>query len=405
MKRVFLILVFCGTFFWGLSAFTQQSLPNFTDLSKNVTPSVVNITTSNKPAQQPLMDSRRFGPRDPFFDDFFEKFFGGPSSLPRRSLGSGFIINNNGHILTNHHVVADSDEIIVRLSNKQELTAKVIGSDSKTDLAVIKVKSDTKLPVAILGNSDELQVGDWVLAVGNPFGLDHTVTAGIVSAKGRVIGAGPYDNFIQTDASINPGNSGGPLFNLKGEVIGVNTAILSNGQGIGFAIPINLAKDLIPQLISKGGVTRGWLGVGIQEVTPDLAKSFHLTEPTGALISNVFPESPAAQGGLVAGDIVVEYAGQPVKNAHELPSYVARTKPGTSVKMKVLRDGKEKHLNIVISKMKKEDVAQTMPSEESQELGINVRNISAAEAKDLGLPADKPGVYVTNVDPSGSAGR
>ena len=239
------------------------------------------------------------GFKDFFGEDFFEKFFGDmpKREYKQRSLGSGFIIDREGYILTNNHVVERAQSIKVKLTDSKEYDATVIGKDPKTDIALIKINAKQDLPVATFGDSDKLEVGDWVVAIGNPFGLEHTVTQGIVSAKGRVIGAGPYDDFIQTDASINPGNSGGPLFNLKGEVVGINTAIVSGGQGIGFAIPINVVRDLLPQLKSKGKVVRGWLGVVIQKVTPEIAKSFGLKETEGALVSDVAEQSPADKGG------------------------------------------------------------------------------------------------------------
>ena len=257
----------------------DKGLPSLSGLVKETKPSVVNISTTTVVKGIDLPG--RFGnPFKDFFgnDEFFDKFFGdGPGrEFKQKSLGSGVIIDKEGYILTNNHVVEKASSIKVKMSDGKEYDAKVIGKDAKTDIALIKVNAKNSLPVAALGDSDALEVGDWVLAIGNPYGLDHTVTAGIVSAKGRVIGQGPYDDFIQTDASINPGNSGGPLFNLRGEVIGINTAIISGGQGIGFAIPINMAKALLPQLKSSGKVVRGWLGVVIQKVTPELAKSFGL---------------------------------------------------------------------------------------------------------------------------------
>ena len=296
-----------------------------------------------------------FGPEGPFrdFRDFFDKFFGEmPKSYKARSLGSGFIIDPKGYVVTNNHVVEGADKIKVILVGGKEYQATIKGRDPKTDLALIQiVNPPADLPFLKLGDSDAIQVGDWVMAVGNPFGLGHTVTQGIISAKGRVIGAGPYDNFLQTDASINPGNSGGPLLNLKGEVVGINTAILASGQGIGFATPSNIAKSIIPQLESKGKVVRGMIGVQVQNVTPELAKSFGMSEPKGALVAQVNPDTPAAKAGIHRGDIIIEFNGHPIHEMNELPRMVADTAPGSKATLKVLREGKEKTLNLTITEL------------------------------------------------------
>jgi serine protease Do len=305
---------------------------------KRVKPSVVNISTTTLVKGPDLYD-RFFGQANPFRDffgeDFYERFFGDmpQREFKQRSLGSGFIIDRDGYILTNNHVVEKAQSIKVRLSDEKEYDAKVVGRDPKTDIALIKINTRQNLPVAPLGDSDSLEVGDWLIAIGNPFGLEHTVTAGIVSAKGRVIGAGPYDDFIQTDASINPGNSGGPLFNLNGEVVGINTAIVSGGQGIGFAIPINVAKELLPQLKTKGRVVRGWLGVMIQKVTPEIAKGFGLKESEGALVSDVMEGSPAEKAGIKRGDVIVSYNGKRIKEMDQLPKLVGTTEVGKKVKV------------------------------------------------------------------------
>jgi serine protease Do len=291
-------------------------------------------------------------------EDFLERFFGQPPpsgrSQQQRSLGSGFIIGSDGSIVTNAHVIENAKKIIVKLSDKREFEAKVLGKDSKTDVAVIKIDSDESLPTAELGDSEKLQVGEWVMAVGNPFGLDSSVTSGIVSAKGRYIGAGPCDNFIQTDTPINPGNSGGPLVNLRGQVVGINVAIVSQmggNIGIGFATPINLVKELLPQLEAKGKVTRGWVGIAIQQVTPDLAKAFGLEKPQGALVAKVLTGGPAERGGIKVGDIITEYDGQQVAEANEFPLMVARTQVSKEVQMKVLREGKNLSCRVTVGKM------------------------------------------------------
>ncbi|MGH7820881.1 MAG: DegQ family serine endoprotease, partial [Candidatus Binatia bacterium] len=337
----------------------------------------------------------------------FERFFG---PMPRRpfrqkSLGSGFVIDKRGSILTNNHVIEDADEIIVKLSDGTEHEAKVLGRDKKTDIALLRVEGATKAEPLTLGNSDSLQVGEWVMAIGNPFGLENTVTAGIVSAKGRHIGAGPYDSFIQTDASINPGNSGGPLINLKGEVVGLNTAIFSRSGGnigIGFATPINLAKDLIPELEAKGRVTRGWLGVLIQKVTPEIADSLGLEEATGALVADVMKDGPAKEAGIEVGDVIVEFNGQEVKESNELPLLVARTGVGQTVKVRVIRGKSEKAFEVKIGELKDEEVAVSTP-EESEAMGLTVQNLTPEIAESLGIDRTTRGVVVTAVEPGSPA--
>jgi len=385
---------------------TSGQLPDFVSLAKKMRPIVVNISTtqiSDVRGQQEF--GSPFGEEDPF-NDFWKRFFGGP--LPRgrqrqQSLGSGFIIDADGSILTNNHVVENAQKIVVKLlGDEQEYEAKVVGRDSKTDIAVIKINTKTNLPTANFGDSDKLEVGEWVVAIGNPFGLDSTVTSGIVSAKGRHIGQGPYDNFIQTDASINPGNSGGPLINLRGEVIGINTAIFSRtggNMGIGFAIPVNLAKELLPQLRGKGKVTRGYLGVLIQKVTPEIAESLGMDHGYGALVANVSKDGPAEKAGIKVGDVIVEFDGKEVKDSGDLPIIVARTPVDKKVRMKVLRDKKEVMLGVAVGELKEEEVVASVP--EKGELGMTVQKVTPQMAESLGL--EKPeGVVVTDVE-SGSA--
>jgi serine protease Do len=295
----------------------------FTNVVKAVTPSVVNISTvSKRKLVQPFYEM------SPFFDDFF-----GGRQQPRyhreKSLGSGLIISKDGYILTNDHVVKDAETVQVKLSNEKVYTGKVVGEDPKTDLAIVKITSKEELPTAVLGDSDKLQVGQWAIAIGNPFGLDRTVTVGVISATGRSnMGIETYEDFIQTDASVNPGNSGGPLLNVYGEVIGINTAIVAAGQGIGFAIPVNMAKQVVDQLIKKGSVTRGWLGVSIQPVTDELAQSFGLNKSRGALISDIMSGSPAEKAGLKQGDVVIRFDGKEIKDARQLQMIVADTRVG-----------------------------------------------------------------------------
>ena len=392
---------------------TPQLEPNsFVRLAKELNPVVVNISTTQVVKQRSGVPFPEFkSPFEDFFGDEFKSFGEAPErEFKRQSLGSGFIINKEGYILTNNHVVENAEEIIVTLSDKKEkeYKAKVIGKDARLDVALIKIDASGDLPVTILGDSDSLQIGEWVIAIGNPFGLSHTVTAGIVSAKGRVIGAGPYDNFIQTDAAINPGNSGGPLFNLKGEVIGINTAIIAGGQGVGFATPINMAKDILLQLKEKGRVTRGWIGVSIQEVTPDLAKSFGLKDKQGALVSSINKDEPADKGGIKAGDIIIEFDGKEIKEVSDLPRAVAAIPPGKAAKVKIIRDGKEKILTVTIGRMKDEGEGEVVAEGDKEEvipeklLGLSVQSITPDIARKLELK-DTEGVLVSAVKPGSPA--
>jgi serine protease Do len=322
---------------------------SFAAVARRATPSVVNVFTTHHVKVAPF--GPPLGSGDPF-DDFFRQFFPGmPREMEQRSLGSGVIIDSDGFIVTNHHVVANADEIQVKLSDTRSFPAELVGSDPRTDVALIRVRGKN-LPLAQLGNSDDLGVGDWVLAIGNPFGLEETVTAGIVSAKERVIGAGPFDNFIQTDASINPGNSGGPLIDVDGKVVGVNSAIYSRSGGsigIGFAIPINLAMRVVDQLRSNRRVVRGWLGVAMQDVTPELARSFGLPNEEGALISDIYRGGPAHRAGIRRGDVVVGFNGQPVKNSRELARSAAEIPIGNAVKIDVIREGSRRTFEVVVA--------------------------------------------------------
>ena len=384
------------------SAETPRAPGSFADLAEKLKPAVVNIsTTKTIRAGRGGQFRAPFGesPFDRYFwgDDFFERFFGDvpKREFKQRSLGSGFIISHDGYIFTNSHVVEQADKILVKLSTGKEYEAKVIGKDAKTDLALIKIKPGESLPVVEIGDSEKLRVGDWVLAIGNPFGLEQTVTAGIVSAKGRVIGAGPYDNFIQTDASINPGNSGGPLFNMEGKVVGINTAIVAQGQGIGFAIPINMAKTILPDLKSKGKVTRGWLGVSVQDVTDEIAKNLKLKDTGGALVSEVFKGDPADKAGLKAGDLITEVNGKKIKDTHELLLTIASFHVGDRIEVKVLRDGQEKSFNIAVTERKDQpEIASAR--EFSENFGMTVQDITPEIAQYLGITS-KSGVIVVDV--------
>jgi serine protease Do len=384
-----------------VSARDMSTAPaSFADLVEKLKPAVVNISTTK------VIRGGSRGQDSPFGDDFFDRFFGGddlfrrffgdtPRQYKQRSLGSGFIISRDGFIFTNNHVVEKADKIRVRLSSGKEYDATVIGKDAKTDIALIKIRAGG-LPVVEFGDSDRLRVGDWVIAIGNPFGLEQTVTAGIVSAKGRVIGAGPYDNFIQTDASINPGNSGGPLFSMDGKVVGINTAIVAHGQGIGFAIPVNMAKEILPELKTKGKVTRAWLGVSVQDVTDDMAHTLKLKGKEGALVAEVVPGDPADKAGIKTGDVIVEIDGKKVRDTHELLRIVASVPVGKKVETRILRDGRAFVLPVVVSE-RKETVQVTRKSGNAGGyFGMTIGEITPEVAEYLGL-AEKTGVVVIRV--------
>src|SRR3989441_6853760 len=369
--------------------------PNWVELATKLKPAVVNVSTKRTEGR-PQMRSP-FGPGDPF-EQFFKEF-GDQPRRSVRSMGSGFIINPDGHILTNNHVVDGTTEIMVKLSDGRELNAKILGRDAKTDLALLKVDA-TGLPTIALGDSSELKVGEPVMAIGNPFGLEQTVTTGIVSATGRVIGQGPYDDFIQTDASINPGNSGGPLINARGQALGINAAIFTQtggSVGIGFAIPTSLAKPVLTQLAAAGHVTRGWLGVGIQPLTADLAKSFRLTRTDGALVTSVSEGSPAAKAGLKEGDVIVEYDGRPVGRAGDLPRAVAETPVGRAVPVKVVRDGKPLTLTATVGRLEEAREAKAEPAPGEPALGVTARTLTPTVAQQLGL-REQRGVLVVGVN-------
>ncbi len=383
----------------------QYVSPDFVELAKKLKPSVVNIRTAKviKPKQR-MQRPRMQSPFDNFFDDFFGQLDQSPQR-PRREqgLGTGFIISPDGYVLTNNHVVNGADEVMVKLSDGRELKGEIKGVDEKLDLALVKISDKGTFPFADLGDSDALEVGEWVMAIGNPFGLAQTVTAGIVSAKGRVIGSGPYDDFIQTDASINPGNSGGPLFNAQGKVIGINTAIIAGGQGIGFAIPVNMAKGIVDQLRDSGKVTRGYLGVRFQPLTADLAKSFGLESDKGALIANVEKDTPAERAGLKAGDVILEYDGKTIAESNELPRLVAVTPIDKKVKVVIHRDGKQQNVFVVVGRLKDgESTALPGGGSESEKIGITIQELTPDLAKRYGLRDSKAGLVISEVK-SGSA--
>ncbi|WP_027368396.1 DegQ family serine endoprotease [Desulfocurvibacter africanus] len=392
------------------------SLPEFTDLAEKAAPSVVNISSKvAMPEGGPAMRQGPQGPQGPRgrnpLEEFFRDFFGEgmPMPRPQASLGSGFIISQDGFIVTNNHVVQDAASIEVLLDDgKDTYPAKVIGTDPETDLALIKIEPKTRLVPLEFGNSEQAKVGEWVLAVGNPFGLDHSVTAGIISAKGRVIGAGPYDNFIQTDASINPGNSGGPLINMAGKVIGINTAIVATGQGIGFAVPSDIAKSVIQQLREHGEVRRGLLGVAIQDMDANTAKALGLKEAQGALVASVSPGSPAAEAGIRQGDVITRVNGQPVEDSRTLTMRIGAMPPGERVKLTVWRGGKQKEYTVKLAKRSAEALGQMQPGQPGPQqpggelLGMSMRKLTDQEASALGVEPGR-GVLVQAVAPGSPA--
>lgn len=372
---------------------------SFADLAEKLRPTVVNISTTTTIKSRRGNQFRNEMPFPRFFgdDDFFRRFFGDmpEREFKQKNLGSGFIISSDGYIFTNNHVVEKADKIKVKLATGKVYDAEVKGKDPTTDIALIKINTDNDLPFVTLGDSDTLRTGDWVFAIGNPFGLEHTVTAGIVSAKERVIGSGPYDNFIQTDASINPGNSGGPLFNLAGEVIGINTAIVAQASGIGFAIPINAAKSILADLKTKGSVTRGWLGVSVQDITEDIAANLKLKNGKGALVSHVFEGDPADVAGIKTGDIIIEIAKKKIEDTHELLRIVATLKVGEKTRVRVIRDGKEKVFEVIIGERKGEKEIASK-GKTGDLYGMSVQEITPEITQHLGL-SEKAGVIITQV--------
>ena len=391
-----------------------KSLPDFTGLVESNSAAVVNISTTQKVKQHSKLP-KNFQipdlPEDSPFNDFFKRFFdeeGKQQDFDTKSLGSGFIVSKDGYVITNNHVVKGADEVLVRLNDRREYSAKVIGTDERTDVAVLKIEAEN-LPVLKIGSSTKLKVGEWVLAIGSPFGFDYSVTAGIVSAKGRSLPRENYVPFIQTDVAINPGNSGGPLFNLKGEVVGVNSQIYSRTggfMGLSFAIPIEVAMNVADQLRKSGRVSRGWLGVLIQDVNSDLAESFGMKRPRGALVSRVLPDSPAADAGFEVGDIILSFNGEEVIRSKDLPPLVGRTPVEQQAKVKVLRKGKRKNLKVTIGELPEQDeieVAQGKPTTEKENrIGVVVTDLSSKQRKQLDI--DNGGVLVASAN-NGAATR
>ena len=406
LKKLFVYFIFFY-FIFNIEGRAKNVPESFADLAEKLMPSVVNISTTQTIKTQSNPFPFQFPPGSPFEDMFKE--FQRPSERKASSLGSGFIIKKDGTVVTNNHVIANADDIIVRVNNK-EYEAKVLGADPYADVAVLKIQSSEIFNPVQFGNSDKSRVGDWVVAIGNPFGLGGTVTSGIISARNRDVGLTRYDDFIQTDASINQGNSGGPLFNLEGKVIGINTAIIAPGQtgsiGIGFAIPSNVASNIIDQLIKYGETKRGWLGVRIQQVTKEIAEVQQLDEPKGALIAGVSEGSPAEKAGIKPGDIILEFDGKKIKTMRNLPKIVANTKVGKNVDLKIWRNKKlvSKKLTLGRLESSKEFLAENKKSEklkhtEIESLKINVRDLNSNDTSKRKLDKNLKGVVVTEILP------
>lgn len=394
---------------------SMQGAPeSFADLAQKLLPAVVNISSTQKMVEpRDYPDMPQFPPGSPF-EDFFEEFMdrrdGGIPSLPPASLGSGFVIDaENGYIITNNHVIRDADEVRVTFHDDETIPAEVIGHDEKTDIAVLKVKTEKELTAVKFGDSDPLRVGDWVVAIGNPFGLGGTVTAGIVSARARDINSGPYDDFIQTDASINRGNSGGPMFNLNGEVIGINTAIFSptgGSVGIGFAIPSSLAAPVVKQIIEYGRTRRGWLGVRIQTVTDEIAESLGLKNTKGALVASVTEGGPAENSGIEAGDVILEFNGKAIDEMRELPRLVAETSIDSEASIVLWRDNSKKKLTIKVGELEKaeeEGIAASGPSAVStglavESVGVTLKALTPQIRQDFDIGSSTEGVLIDSID-------
>ncbi len=419
LRTITVIMV--GIFLAGVLAGTASTLSaaphnpaihlvpaNFSQLAEQVKSGVVNIrvekTVQGRADMPPFFGRDPFGGKSPFEDFFGQPPRGDKGPAPKqRGTGSGFIIDSSGYIVTNNHVIEGADAIIVTLSDKKEQKATLIGRDPKTDLALLKIEYPGDLTPLPMGDSGALSVGEWVVAIGSPFGLEQTVTAGIVSAKGRVIGAGPYDDFIQTDASINPGNSGGPLINMKGEVIGINTAIIAGGQGIGFAIPINLAQGIVEQLKNNGEVTRAWLGVGIQDLTEELGTYYGIEDRKGVLVTEVYENSPARKGGIKVEDVIVAVDGRPVDSGRVLSATIANLPVGKRTRITVLRNGEKKDLSVEVAKRTDEEMVAQKSMRESDALGIKAAPLSPEIANRFGYREDMRGIAVVEVKPGSKA--
>ena len=401
---------------WQGSLWARGGLPEFTELVEEASPAVVNISTRQAAPQAvsgfPGMPELEGMP--PIFREFFERGFPQERSPRQRqapqSLGSGFIISKDGYVLTNNHVVADAEEIFVRLSDRRELTAELVGADPRSDLALLKIETDDDLPVVRIGKSADLKPGEWVLAIGSPFGFDYSVTAGIVSAKGRSLPNENYVPFIQTDVAINPGNSGGPLFNLDGEVVGINSQIFTRSggfMGLSFAIPMDVAMDVVEQIKEQGSVQRGWLGVVIQEVNKDLAESFGLPRPAGALVAQIMPEGPADKGGLQVGDVILSFNGEDIDMSSDLPHAVGRVRPGVEATLVVMRDKRRRTIKMEIGALPEDGEVASMPAKgpdasaaQDNRLGVSVAGLNDEQKRNLDVRA---GVVVREVRPGAGA--
>ncbi len=402
IKIIFLTIIFSFGF---LNQSYSRTVPeSFADLAEKLMPSVVNISTSTTVVTKSNPLPFQFPPGSPFGDMFKE--FGDPQERQSAALGSGFIIDEKGIVITNNHVIQDADDIIVRVNGDQEFKAKVLGADPLMDIAVLQLETNEKFIPVAFGDSDKARIGDWVIAIGNPFGLGGTVTAGIISARNRSIGLSRYEDFIQTDASINSGNSGGPLFDMEGNVIGINTAILGrNGSiGIGFSIPSNSAQIVIDQLIEFGETKRGWLGVRIQDVTKEIAEVEKLDKPRGALVASVAENSPSEKAGIKSGDIILEFNGERINQMKELPAIVARTQVGKNVEVKIWRDKQEIIKNVLLGRLetsedfKVSEKQKTIdPTDQIQDLKITVRSLNKDDIKNRNLPNQTTGLVITSI--------
>ena len=402
VKTNFFAIIF--TLFFNINSFSQSIPSSFADLAERLMPSVVNISTTQTVTTTTNPFPFQFPPGSPFEDMFKE--FGTPQERQSTALGSGFIIDEKGIVVTNNHVIQDAEDIIVRVNGDKEFKAKVIGADPLSDIAVLQLETKEKFIPVKFGNSDQARIGDWVIAIGNPFGLGGTVTSGIISARNRSIGLSRYEDFIQTDASINSGNSGGPLFDMNGDVIGINTAILgrSGSIGIGFSIPSNSAKLVINQLIKFGETKRGWLGVRIQDVTKEIAEVEKLDTPRGALVASVAKNSPSDKAGVEAGDIILEFNGVAIKEMKELPIIVARTEVGKKVKVKIWRDKKEITKTIILGRLETSEDFKVAEKDKPQKdlrvenLKISVKELTKEDIKNRNLPNQTSGLVVTKIE-------
>ena len=404
MKQLKILFIILLSFNFNLAANSENMPASFADLAEKLMPSVVNISTTTTITTKSNPFPFEFPPGSPFEDMF--KDYGTPQKRQTSALGSGFIIDEKGLVITNNHVIQGAEDVFVRVNGEKNLKAKVIGADPGMDLAVLQIESDQKFTPVKFGDSDTARIGDWVIAIGNPFGLGGTVTAGIISARNRSIGLSRYEDYIQTDASINQGNSGGPLFNMDGDVVGINTAILgqSGSIGIGFAIPSNSAQKVINQLIEFGETKRGWLGVRIQTVTKDIADVEKLDEPRGALVASVAENSPSDKGGIKAGDIILEFDGQKINEMSELPRIVAETEVGKKVDLKVWRNKREITKQIILGRLEtSEDFSQGLVTEKPKEdeiegLKIKVRLLTKDDIRDRNLPKNTTGLVITQIE-------